>query len=124
MANELWIAAIGALSGTGIVKIIEHVLSRGKIKDDTATQFRKELREEVSGLRTELTRVESDLDIWKQKYYDLLGQFVQVKSELEAALQQIRNYADQNVKIASEAAKNLNVNKTQAIDRDSTPGVD
>lgn len=117
MPNELWIAAIGALSGTGVVKVIEHLLSRGKIKDDTATQFRIELRGEVSELKAELARVEDDLDIWKQKYYDLLGQFVQVKSELETALQQIRTYSSQNVKIANEAAKNLSAN----ISLDSTP---
>jgi chromosome segregation ATPase len=107
VANEIWIAAIGALGGTGVLKIIEHVLNRGKIKDDTATQFRRELREEVAGLKTELNRVESDLDIWKQKYYDLLGQFVQVKSELEGALNQIRSYATQNARIATDASKNL-----------------
>lgn len=107
MANEIWVAAIGALGGTGVLKVIEHVLNRGKIKDDTATQFRTELRQELQGVKNELVRVESELDTWKQKYYDLLGQFVTVKSELEQALSQIRQYAGKNVNIADQSQKRL-----------------
>jgi hypothetical protein len=78
-----WLALIGATFGGAGLKFIEYYLSRGKAKDDTATVLRAELRTEVTQLRSELVRVETELDSWKGKYYDLLDQFFNLKKELK-----------------------------------------
>jgi chromosome segregation ATPase len=86
-----WIALIGTLLGGVGLKFVEHWLSRSKVRDDTAAQLRNELRTEIQGLKTELNNVESDLDKWRGKYYELMDNFIKVKSELETAMRQLQH---------------------------------
>jgi hypothetical protein len=85
-----WIALIGTVLGGVGLKFVEHWLSRSKVRDDTASQLRTELRTEIQGLKTELNNVESDLDKWRGKYYELMDNFIKVKSELETAMRQLQ----------------------------------
>ena len=75
LQNAPLLALIGTIIGTIGLKFLESLLSRGKTKSDTAAEIRKELREDVQALRDEIRKVETELDIWKAKYYDLLDQF-------------------------------------------------
>lgn len=86
-----WIAVIGTMLGGVGLKFVEHWLSRSKVRDDTAAQLRNELRTEIQGLKTELTNVEADLDKWRGKYYELMDNFIKVKSELETAMRKLQN---------------------------------
>ena len=95
--NSAIIALIGTIFGGAGLKVIEALLNRSKNKmderkseADIATGMREELRKEVASLKDELRRVEGELDTWRQKYYDLLEQFIQVKNSLDASLVQIR----------------------------------
>lgn len=90
-----WIALIGTILGGVGLKFVEHWLSRSKVRDDTASQLRAELRTEIQGLKTELNNVESDLDKWRGKYYELMDNFIKVKSELETAMRQLQNNNNQ-----------------------------
>lgn len=85
-----WIALIGTLLGGVGLKFVEHWLSRSKVRDDTAAQLRNELRTEIQGLKQELNNVESDLDKWRGKYYELMDNFIRVKSELETAMRKLQ----------------------------------
>ena len=85
-----WIALIGTVLGGVGLKFVEHWLSRSKVRDDTASQLRAELRTEIQGLKTELNNVESDLDKWRSKYYELMDNFIKVKSELETAMRRLQ----------------------------------
>lgn len=91
MSTEIWVAAIGALGGTGVLKIIEWFLNKGRVQDDTATQFRTELREELARVKAELIRTTGEVDKWKEKYFMLLEQFVVLKSDLHIGLDRIQN---------------------------------
>jgi chromosome segregation ATPase len=86
-------ALIGTIFGGAGLEIVRRWLNRSKIRDDTATELRKELREELAGLKKELDDVEAELDAWKNRYYDLLQQFVSVKGQLEEALRHIQRDA-------------------------------
>lgn len=88
--NSAWVALIAALLGGSGLKIIEYLLNRSKVRDDTATQIRKELREELTGLKEELRAAETALDEWKQKYYDLYDKLIQTRGELDSALRTIK----------------------------------
>lgn len=85
-----WIAVIGTMLGGVGLKFVEHWLSRSKVRDDTAAQLRNELRTEIQGLKQELNNVETDLDKWRGKYYELMDNFIKVKSELETAMRQLQ----------------------------------
>ncbi|ASR76616.1 hypothetical protein SEA_TRIBUTE_225 [Streptomyces phage Tribute] len=91
-----WIALIGTVLGGVGLKFVEHWLSRSKVRDDTAAQLRTELRTEIQGLKTELNNVESDLDKWRGKYYELMDNFIKVKSELETAMRQLQAQNNNN----------------------------
>lgn len=77
--SQAWLALIGALLGGSGLKVIEFWLSRSKTRDDTAANFRNELREEVKTLRDELRKVETELDSWRAKYYELMDEYVKFK---------------------------------------------
>lgn len=79
--DTAWIALIGTvLGGTGL-KLLESFLSRGQGKADAATSMREELRKESTTLREELRIVEKDLDSWKEKYFLLLQEYLELKSQ-------------------------------------------
>ena len=84
--SQAWLALIGAVLGGSGLKIMESWLNKSKVRDDAASAFRTELRDEVKNLRDELRKVETDLDNWRAKYYELMEQFLKVKAELDAAL--------------------------------------
>lgn len=93
--SQAWLALIGAVLGGSGLKFIEHYLSRPKIKDDSATAFRNELREEVKNLRDELRKTELELDTWRAKYYALLEEFSKAKIARDNALNKIQDVADE-----------------------------
>lgn len=92
--SQAWLALIGAVLGGSGLKFIEHYLSRPKIKDDSATAFRNELREEVKNLREELRKTEKELDEWRAKYYALVDEFSKAKLDRDQALKKIQDAAD------------------------------
>lgn len=89
------LALIGTLFGGAGLEVTRRWLNRSKDRDDTATELRKELREELASLKKELDEVEEELDEWKTKYFTLLEQFVNVKGQLEDALRHIQRDAGQ-----------------------------
>lgn len=84
-ATPLLVLAGTVFSGVGL-EVVRRLLGRAKEKDDTATEFRKELRGELSTIKAELDNVEKELDEWKGKYYALLQQYIEVKGQLDDAL--------------------------------------
>ena len=88
--NQAWLALIGALLGGSGLKFIEHWLNRSKVTDDSAAQFRQELRDEVKNLREELRKTEEELEKWRGQYYTLMEQFLEIKNELDIALRVAR----------------------------------
>lgn len=91
MSTEIWVAAIGALGGTGVLKLIEWWINRGRVREDTATQFRTELREELARVKADLIRQTGEVDKWKEKYFMLLEQFVVLKSNLHISMDEIQD---------------------------------
>lgn len=79
--DAAWIALLGTVFGGAGLKLIENFLSRGQGKADAATAMREELRKESTSLREELRVVEKDLDAWKEKYFLLLQEYLELKSQ-------------------------------------------
>lgn len=74
---EAWIALVGTLlGGPVVIKFIDWLLGRGKVKDDAASQIREELRKDIesakkeaASCREEMRTVERELDKWKERYF-------------------------------------------------------
>lgn len=86
-------AAILALLGTifaGVgLELVRALLSRGQKRVDAATELRQELRQEgetlkaeAAKLREEIRQVEKELDAWKEKYFLLLQEYLEIKNQL------------------------------------------
>jgi hypothetical protein len=78
--NQGWVALFGTLFGASGLKLIEAWLNKPKERRDDEAEFRKELRSDVTELRNELRKVENELDMWREKYYTLMDEFVKFKS--------------------------------------------
>lgn len=122
--SQAWLALIGALLGGSGLKFIEHYLNRPKVKDDAASAFRNELREEVKNLREELRKTEAELDAWRQKYYALLDEFSQAKLDRDQALKKIQETADDLLKDTQTAVPDRTTERvTIQTARDDAKGV-
>lgn len=80
--DTAWIALIGTVFGGAGLKLLESILSRSKDKVDAAAAMRTELRNESKTLKEELRIVERDLDSWKEKYFMLLQEYLEIKARL------------------------------------------
>lgn len=81
--DTAWVALLGTIFAGAGFKVIEFILSKNQRKVDTATALREELRKESQALREEMRTVEKALDEWKDKYYTLLQNYLDLKSTLE-----------------------------------------
>lgn len=83
--DTAWIALIGTVFGGAGLKLAEGVLAKGASKQDVATSMREELRKDQSTLKDELRTAEKELDNWKMKYYALLEDYLDMKSQVAHA---------------------------------------
>lgn len=86
-------AVIAAVSGGGLLKLVEAWLSRTKQKTEQDKQFRDELRaeaqslrEQIKGLKDELKTAEKELDEFKEKYWKIYTEYQQFKLEVYGIL--------------------------------------
>lgn len=77
--SQAWLALIGALLGGTGLKFIEHRLNNKARKDSAAADFRRELREEVKHLRSEVHIVETEVSRWREKYYAVQEELIEMK---------------------------------------------
>lgn len=94
-------ALAGTIFGGAGLELTKRWLNRSKDKDDTATLFRKELRDDLVSIKGELEGVERELDTWKEKYYTLYEKYLSVKGQLETALREIQRDANSAVNKSS-----------------------
>lgn len=79
-------AAAGALLG-GIVTKLGSVLIRRQFSE--SAQIRKELREELTLLRSEMKAMSGEIDLWKGKYYELTSENLKLMHECRRLEQEI-----------------------------------
>ncbi len=103
---EAWIALIGALGGGTLLKALDHFLSRSKIEQESQAAYRTELRSEIAALKEELDKVESEVDSWRKKYYEVQEEISRVKLERDNALRLVIE-AGKDAKIADTARQKL-----------------
>lgn len=93
----LLFSIIGALFGGVILKVVEGLMGRRKVKEDIATTIRDELRKEITELRDRIDLQDSQIADWKTKYFTLLEQFVGVKGELNFMMRRVKEMSDEGV---------------------------
>jgi hypothetical protein len=86
--QDAWLALAGTVFGGAGLKVVEAFLGRHRTRDELAASLRTELRLENSELRLEIHRLmeenrelEEALDEWREKYYTLLIQVKDPKTE-------------------------------------------
>ena len=77
------------LSGTG-ARIVDLKIQKKKEKRLDKLEKNSEFRSELQDLRSDLVRVENELDIWKEKYYETREKFLLLKNELDQAMYVIK----------------------------------
>lgn len=80
--DAAWIALIGTLMGGAGLKFIEKFLARGTEKQDFATKMRDELRTDLNTTKEEVRQLEKEIDQWKEKYFLLLQEHLEVRSQV------------------------------------------
>lgn len=124
--SQAWLALIGAILGGSGLKLLEHYLSRPRIKDDTAMAFRNELREEMKRLKEDVRsavrerdNARDDEEGWRDKYYALIEQAAHDRMERDAALAKIQEAADRALysEHTLQEKKNIQVARDQAAEK-------
>ena len=103
--DPAWIALIGTIFGGVGLKAAEHWLGRSKVKVDDAAKIRDELRLEITAQREEIKQLESDVQKWRDEYYNLRDKYVALQTELTLALQKIKAEAVEAERAATQLQK-------------------
>jgi hypothetical protein len=77
-------AAVAGLAVGGIIKLINKFIDSDKTELSTHILLRKELREELDTVKTELHQIQIELDDWKHKYFHQVQLTNELKLELIA----------------------------------------
>lgn len=93
--DPAWIALIGTLFGGVFLKVTEAWLGRTKSAADDAKAIREELRSQITSQKDEIKHLEDEVNEWRSKYYDLRDSYIQVKTELQLSLEQIKRDAEE-----------------------------
>lgn len=104
--DPAWIAGLCTAGGGVLVLLTEHWLSKRKRGIDEYVLHRDELRDEIKRLREEVEKLEDEVDKWRADYYDLRDQYIQVKTELQIALEGIKREAAKAEKAADQLIDN------------------
>ena len=75
-------AAVAGLAVGGIIKLINKFIDSDKTELSTHILLRKELREELDTVKTELHQIQLELDEWKHKYFDQVQMTNELKLEI------------------------------------------
>lgn len=104
--DPAWIALIGTVFGGVGLKAAESWLGRSRVKIDDASKIRDELRLEITAQREEIKQLETDVNKWRDEYYNLRDKYVGLQTELTLALQKIKDEAEEAaVKASSTTPK-------------------
>ena len=98
--NPVVIAFLATVfTGAGTV-IAEFILNKKSKKQSADADLRSELRltiddlkRDVQNFRSEEVRLEGLIDMWREKYYDLLSEYQQTLTKLQIALAEIERAA-------------------------------
>lgn len=87
--QDALIAVIGTVFGGAGLEVVKRMLAKSKEKEDSATSLRNELRSELTVLKGEMIAVERELDLWRQKYYELFEKYVFIKVQYDNAMKKL-----------------------------------
>ncbi len=107
-----WIAAIATAGGAIAIKVAEKIMNRTKETTDDARLMRNELREQIVSQKEDIIRLESELEEWRDKYYDLRDSYMEQYTKLTLALEKIKS-------ISIPAIEATVVNNNHDIDADN-----
>lgn len=87
--SDAALALIGALAGGSVLKIIEYLLNRGRVRQEQDNALREELRKDIESLRSELQAAKTEaeqardaVDQWRDKFYSLRDEFSDFKAKI------------------------------------------
>lgn len=100
--DAAWIALTGTVAGSVGLRVVEHFLTRNKVKVDDAARIRDELRLEITTQREEIKQLEADAIKWRDEYYNLRDKYVELQTELTLALRTLRDEAEAAVSTAEQ----------------------
>lgn len=100
--DPAWIALIATVCGGVGLKVTEHWLGRSKVRVDDAARIRDELRLEITAQREEIKQLETDVNRWRDEYYDLRDKYRELQTQLTLAIEKIKEEAR-----AAEIAANV-----------------
>ena len=95
ITNEFETAIYASMAGFvvgAVMKVVTKFLERDKSELDMHVTLRKELREELDTVKTDLHRIQSELDDWKQKYFDQVQLTNQLKLDVVSLTEEIYEY--------------------------------
>lgn len=95
------VALIGTVMGGVGLKVVEHLLSKGKVKVDDAARLRDELRMEITTQKEEIRQLEAEVEKWRKEYYDLFQKYMSLETDLKLALHNIK----QEVEVAQNTTE-------------------
>src|SRR6476469_7125016 len=130
-SQDALIALAGTIFGGAGLEILRKILTKSKDREDSATNIRNEIRGELTSLKAEMATVEKELDMWRQKYYELFEKYILIKVQYDSVLKQLaaNKILQENIELpptpldkTDDAAVDSAQQSTSSKAVDSTPG--
>jgi len=93
--NSAIIAALGALVFGALMKFVSKLTDKRKDTLNEHLELRRELREELDGVKAELHPLQKELDEWREKYYHQVEVTTLLQAELAALRHELVEYKEQ-----------------------------
>lgn len=89
--DPAWLAFLAAVGGGMGVKLLE--ISTESLRNKRRLRQEEEARVEaqLAALKNEVKTLEDELDKWKESYYSLKDEYLQIKTELQINISTLKN---------------------------------
>jgi uncharacterized membrane-anchored protein YhcB (DUF1043 family) len=103
LSTAIYAAIAGLIIGT-FIKFFNKMANSEKDELETHLALRKELREELDTVKEEIQRLQTELDEWKQRYYNQ----VEITGELKLAIIKLNDELMDHKRAHQELLKTYN----------------
>jgi predicted phage-related endonuclease len=89
------IPVVSAAVTAVIVLVAQHFLARKAVIFDQSLRQSKEFRDQITELQTRQNYLETQLDEWKTRYYDLVNELTVVKSVRDVLVMDVKRLREE-----------------------------
>ena len=84
MTPELWVTLLsGGIAGAILQPVLKFINNRKGMTLTNEQILREELQEQLDAMKIEIKELRGEVNVWKQKYFELYEEHLELKTKLK-----------------------------------------